>query len=85
MTSALIRPRGETSKAFLSAQSRIAFNCSADRPDPVLLAVEVFARTLSAEWTFSVWGECSFDLVGVSGPKINSIIDPLIREGDLVP
>lgn len=54
MTSALIRPRRETSKPFLAAQSRIAFSCSADRPDPdILIAVEVFARDLPAEETFS--------------------------------
>ncbi len=54
MTSALIRPRGETSKPFLPAQSRIAFSCSADRPEPdVLSAVEVFVRALLTEETFS--------------------------------
>ena len=34
MMSALIRPRGETSKPLLPAQSRIALSCSADRPEP---------------------------------------------------
>lgn len=54
ITSALIRPRGETSKPLLPAQSRIAFNCSAERPEPDgLVAVEVFARALPAEDTFS--------------------------------
>ncbi|GEM_PF-6384773 len=54
MTSALILPRTETTKPFFPAQSRIAFSCSADRPDPdILIAVEVFARALPAEETFS--------------------------------
>lgn len=36
MTSALMRPRGETSKPFLPAHSRIACSCSADRARPLL-------------------------------------------------
>ena len=47
MTSALIRPRGETSNPFFPAHSRIVCSCSADRPDPdALRAVEVVVRAL---------------------------------------
>lgn len=54
MTSALMRPRGETSKPFLPAHSRIACSCSADRPDPdALRAVEVGVRALPPEEIFS--------------------------------
>jgi hypothetical protein len=52
MTTALIRPRGETSKPFLPAQPRIAFSCSGGRPEhDILVAVEVFVRGLPAEET----------------------------------
>ncbi len=83
MTSALIRPRGETSKPFLPAQSRIAFSCSADRPDPdALAAVEVFVRGLPAEDTFSAaliyGGEDRLDLIGIRGSKIDPTIGTLM-------
>ena len=89
MMSALIRPRGEISKPLLPAQSRIAFSCSADRPDPdVLAVVEVFVRGLPAEETFSatlIYGANAASILSaLVGSQVDPIIGPLIGEGDFV-